>query len=826
MKIIKLVLHRYKRFDLLASDTITYTPVSPYQLVLGKNGIGKSSLLNELSPLPCETTDLKEEGYKEIEIEHRGHRYILRNTLQKKLENSFIMDGKELNESGTTRAQKDLVEEHFHYNSQLHDILMGVTLFSNMSPQQRREWFVKMSQSDMTYAIQLFNRIRSSERDIKGAIKVNNNRIVQEKNKLPDEATIISFRDQKKEIVDNLNLLLPNLDNDVRNVTPRIIEASNAIKSLAAQVVDSKFEMAWEGVADREAVIEIKHRMDYELERCKEDYRKVTDELAQVQDIIRKATEEQKRPISEIDNEIESLMHETDKLSQTIDYCGFTVAQDNFSEKLHFDKVKSVLSNVLMNLPANPRGENNLYRYDKSDYEPLRRLLAELGSEIQKRETEKIYLQRELDQLKQVHDVDCPNCHHTFKPGVDCSRMSQIEEKIKRLDQESQQYKIDYQEKKALEQEYDEWLRWLNALNNIPNQYPTSIPLINYLVSFELLQDNPRLLLQKVSEYERIVDLVGQRNQIRQYLDRLEQERTRTLAAEGNDMEFVYSTMKRLEVESEALQLKTTKLTQQVNQIRTIISNHDTVNNWEQQLTQLLKQIEDDTLMLVRFKNNEYLSHEIHALQQSLADKETFLKQVDQRETIISQLESTNLQLKEESEALSVLTKILSPQDGLIAESLLGFMNNFLDQLTNILDQVWTYSMRPYLDLGEEGIELDYRFPVDVNDGNIFVKDISRLSRGQMEMVNFGFKLLLMQYLDLQDYPLTMDEIGGSFDSLHRDKLYQYIKRLVESNQVQQVFIISHIASSHDALSQADRCILDPDTIMVNKEDNKVLQFN
>ena len=64
MKIIKLTLHLYKRFDLLGADTLTYTPESPYQLILGKNGIGKSSLLNELSPLPCETTDLKENGYK------------------------------------------------------------------------------------------------------------------------------------------------------------------------------------------------------------------------------------------------------------------------------------------------------------------------------------------------------------------------------------------------------------------------------------------------------------------------------------------------------------------------------------------------------------------------------------------------------------------------------------------------------------------------------------------------------------------------------------------------------------------------------------------
>ena len=825
MKIIKLVLHRYKRFDLLSSETMTYRPESPYQLILGKNGIGKSSLLNELSPLPVTPTDLKEDGYKEIKIEHRGHHYILKNTLMKKLHSSFIRDGKELNEGGTTKAQKDLIMEHFNYDLNLHDILMGTVVFSQLTPQSRREWFVKMSQSDMTYAIQLFNRIKGSERDIKGAIKINNSRIVTEKAKLPDEKTIHHLKDTKTKITDELNQLLPHLDRDAINTGQRLLNVAGQLEQLSAQIIDSHLEMAWEGVKDVEVIREIKTRLDYELERNTSDYRKTLDELNQIQEIIRKATEDKKRPIAEIDREIEALENEVNGIDETISHADIVVGQDNYTEKLQFEQVKGQLSNILLQLPENPKTENG-YKYSREDYEQLRNEINRLGSDLARMQNELGYYHREVDQMRKVHDVHCPNCNHTFKPGIDSCRVTEYEKKIRNLEEVMKSHQKRYDELKVLDEEYSHWLRWMNALTSLPERYPTSVPLLNYLHRFDLLQENPKLLIQKVIEYERIVDLTGQKNQIVQYLERLGQERTRTLAAEGNDMEYVYASMKRLEIESETLQRSINQLNQQVVQIRQIIINHECIQQWEHELWNLLEQIQNDTMMFVRWKNNQYLNGLVVERQQRLAENETYLNQVERSESVIDQLETTNVQLKEEQEALAVLTKILSPQDGLIAESLLGFMNTFLDQLTNILDQVWTYSMRPYLDLGEDGIELDYRFPVDVNDGNIYVNDISRLSRGQMEMVNFGFKLLLMQYLDLQDYPLVMDEIGASFDSQHRDRLYQYIKRLVESQQTHQVFIISHIASSHDALSQADRCILDPDTVMVDDKMNKVLTFS
>lgn len=825
MKIIKLTLHLYKRFDLLGADTLTYTPESPYQLILGKNGIGKSSLLNELSPLPCETTDLKENGYKEIEIEHRGHKYILRNTLQKKLNNSFIRDGVELNQGGTTRAQKDLVEEHFNYTSQLHDILMDITLFSNMTPQVRREWFIKMSHSDMTYAISLFNRIKSAERDIKGAIKINNNRIVQEQAKLPPSETIVYLKEQNQDYINELNQILPHLDKEAQNVSNQLLETSQQLIKVSENIADCGFEMVFEGISKYPVLVELRQTLDFEYNRNRQDYEKVIQELSEVQDIIHKANTENKRPISEIDRDINYLDNELQSANQIIAESGIKVSQDNYQEKLHFAEMKQDLMNILSHLPSNPMVDGER-KYTRAKYDKIRLEVDQHKSELIKNTNEVSYLKRELEQMKSVHDIDCPNCHHRFKPGIDCTRIERYENKINHFNKLIEEQMKTLDELQTLQDEFTEWGRWVRALRQLPERYPVSVSLLDYLYKLDLLNDNPKLVIQKINEYERIVDMAQKKIEIESYLVKLDQERTKTLASEGNDMEFVYTTLKKLETESEALQKQLHELEDKLKKIRMIISNHEQIRGWEQQVRAYIEQMRNDTLMQVRYKNNLYLENIVSELQQSLADNQQYLNTINQSETIIEQLEITQQQLKEEQESLAILTTILSPQDGLIAESLLGFMNQYLDDMCNILDQIWTYSMRPYLDLGEDGIELDYRFPVDVNEGDIYVKDVYYLSRGQKEIVNFTFKLLLMQYLDLSDYPLIMDEIGGSFDNLHRDRLYRYIKLLVESNQVQQVFIISHIASSHDALSNADRCVLDTDATMIDKNVNKVLQFN
>ena len=106
MRIIRLELRGYIRLGVCNIDHLIYTPESNYQLILGTNGSGKSSLIYELSPLPAHHSQYTKDGLKHITIEHRGATYQLISDF-KTGKHSFSIDGDEnLNRGGTQQVQR------------------------------------------------------------------------------------------------------------------------------------------------------------------------------------------------------------------------------------------------------------------------------------------------------------------------------------------------------------------------------------------------------------------------------------------------------------------------------------------------------------------------------------------------------------------------------------------------------------------------------------------------------------------------------------------------------------------------------------------------
>ena len=78
MVIKKIVLHKFKRFALKGIDHYELIPTSKLIILNWSNGVGKSSLLSQLNPLPAELKrDFYPDGYKEIHIDHNNKLYVL-----------------------------------------------------------------------------------------------------------------------------------------------------------------------------------------------------------------------------------------------------------------------------------------------------------------------------------------------------------------------------------------------------------------------------------------------------------------------------------------------------------------------------------------------------------------------------------------------------------------------------------------------------------------------------------------------------------------------------------------------------------------------------
>ena len=73
--------------------------------------------------------------------------------------------------------------------------------------------------------------------------------------------------------------------------------------------------------------------------------------------------------------------------------------------------------------------------------------------------------------------------------------------------------------------------------------------------------------------------------------------------------------------------------------------------------------------------------------------------------------------IKQEIESWSAIVDTLNPQDGLIAEGLLGYIKIFLARMNGFIQSIWSYPLIIHpakMTDGESNDELSYRFPMTV----------------------------------------------------------------------------------------------------------------
>ena len=177
LQITELELVNNNRLGLLSSNIFKHTFDKQYTAIGGINGAGKSTILNELSPLPANMSDYDSEGYKKITLQKDEDTYVLTSSESRPGKHSFLLNGNELNPGGTMKVQYSLVEEHFGYTPKIHQVLIGKRNLSIMSPAERQQWFADISGMDNDFISKFWNMIKGGLRDNTGALKNINHKI-------------------------------------------------------------------------------------------------------------------------------------------------------------------------------------------------------------------------------------------------------------------------------------------------------------------------------------------------------------------------------------------------------------------------------------------------------------------------------------------------------------------------------------------------------------------------------------------------------------------------------------------------------------------------
>lgn len=818
MRITKLILKKYKRFLLNLINELDYSPDSPYQIITGNNGSGKSSLLEELSPLPPDKNKFNKGGYKEIHIEHRGKRYQLINDYTKSTSgvHAFIVDGEDLNESHSVTTQKELAEQHFNYTNEIHQLMLGRTKFTDMAGLQRRDWFVKIANADMDYVMGVFNKVRSAHRDGQGAVKLTEKRLVEETNKLIDEKLLEELTQQQSVLQVDISA--------IEKILPRVFKSTEQLETELMKLIDSiQQEKAKIIQMDSKGVRKPSHIDSLEVYRLSiEQNNFMLTTLQQEFEELTKEYEVTEKKLQEIEwnsnVSTESLLAERKQLDEQI-------RQLRFNEHVtDVDKALETLQSIhgefdawCAESPVNQEG-----RFNQENLDQYNKRLTEI---LDERGRVNVFLAKTQSRIEHIHqhqlDAVCPSCQNKFTVAPNMERLPELE--TGKLRAEKRLGELDKEKS-----EVEEWLteakrfrdNYLNGRNKFITPYPELRFFFYQLVEETNFKNNPMLAVGKMTL---LIEELKETREVVRARKRLDEINV-ILAKRGEtDGEFLKGY---LDVLSTRIETNRNKFTQQTQQ-----------NKSDDHVYQHVKEV------LRLHQNLEWLTNEYESLMTRCLEAIKFEVLEEGRKTLLSQLGVVELQLREsqaqfkiiegikdhirhikdQEQRLKRLIEVLNPNDGLIAKTLLGFIHHFLNNFNQLIGHIWTYELSVIAD-EENDFTNKYRFPVNIGN-NDTSEDISKTSEGQQEIINFAFKMLVMRYLGLQDFPLLFDELGRTFTEEHRVRLFNYLKLLVESGQVEQIFLVSHIASSHDTFNLADFISMDINGVMKTERVNRVAKF-
>jgi len=818
MRIDEITLVGYKRMQLGGTRSIHIKMSEVVQLILGSNGSGKSSLLSELTPLPANSADFLKDGSKTILITHRGNKYRLVSKFTSGTgKHSFLKNDEELNAGGTISVQRELVLQEFNITPAIHQMLIGDEVFHNMSPSKRREWFTMLSDTNYDYALAFYERARVRVRDTEGVLKHAKKRLAIESAKVISLEEETKLRQDVDATVKELNFLIVQsapLDKPVSSYREEQIagleELNRLCNRLQRTVIAKPSNTNFGSIEDIGVAIDgIKQQVagrEALLIKAVSEHTKIDETVKTLMKTGEEGAAALRKRINTMRDEKQVIL---DKRKLKIE----GVTGPNALSAL--DSVYDVLTTIFTNI-----SENSDKRFNSGYLKELNDQLLVIKDK--KLATVKNYekhtaIYNQMEAHKKNGLSTCPKCNYSWTPGYSDEQHEKIAKAINALtgDIETINKEIALAEETIVAvQEYGK-LRI--DFNRCVSNWPILKPFWEYLIDGEYVTNSPRKVLTLLELFK---------------FD-LQQE---ALAAKVDDqITEVFELIKMAETVGDAnLQDMKTKLSEstivieeltfELTKLRNMQNEHVQYKTQLQQtiklgddITNLMDHTKAVTKDMIEMKRREAMNHCVTMLQSSLAVKQKALSEINLQKAMILDLEQQIEKQTIEHEAGKLIVACVSPVDGLIAEGLLGFIQNFITQMNVLIKKIWTYPLQ-IMDCAVDDYdtsELTYRFPFKVENNIDPVPDIKFGSEGMQDVIDLAFKVTAMKHLGLSESPLILDEPGSSFDVKHKSLLGDFVKNLMNSQPFSQVYIVSHDYAQYGSFTNTEVCVLDSRNITV-----------
>lgn len=823
MKYTYIELNHYKRMPLTQGNHFSMIINNPIQMLLGTNGSGKSSLVKELTPYPPNPNDYSKQGSKIVKIEHNNKLYTLKTVFAPSTKHSFIVDDENLNDGGTATVQKDLIKQHFNFSSEINELLHDDELFTNMSPSRRKEWFISLCETDYSYAIKQYNKLKEKQRDCLGALKLAKKRLTSETEKTLKTEEETKLHREVTELHELLSHLLEYrkpVEHDTDTLDMAVDKLHSQVYRAAVDLQGILFNDTPYSTYSLDQLQILQTRIQQHLSTLNAFLDEYTKQYNNNLDKIKILQQAEQNTIDTLQAQLQSLQSQKatllDKVFITL-HSKSTVAYDSFTN------VKSLLTEICTTIPSNKDR-----RFSNESIRTAKQTLSELQI---KKQTALEYISNKQAQLKHLLShketqlISCVKCNHKFSLVYNEETCNELESTI-----QVAQSKLDNINKEiSITQAFiDECLEY-SALYRQYIQITTSHPVLNpywdYVKENNIITDSPKSAIHLFNQFEQDLKL----HTSIEYLDdkiRKCDALLGSLRDVGTEsLQGLIEANKQLYTSVGATTDKISSKSLKLNLVNRLIQRKKTIEGLRTSIVGLLDAHTTYTKDYIETMRREALNTLIRQLQSELGAKEHILHLASNQKSIIKNIEDQITELEIDKEALTILINQLSPTDGLIAQGLLGFIRSFVNQMNVFIENVWAYPMTIMsCDIQDnESLDLDYKFPVKkgTDDSDQPTPDVSKCSNGMKEIINLSFKITAMKYLDLLHTPLYLDEFGAAMDNGHKNEVISLIKAFNEQKTFSQIFIVSHDVTQYNSLPNSEVCVLCDTNIITPQKYNE-----
>lgn len=798
------------------------------QIIIGTNGYGKSHLLSQLNPLPPNRSEYEKEGYRIIELDHDNSKFVLTSDFSNKTSpHSFIVNDEELNPSGNTNIQVDLLDEYMGFDKLTSSIMFNQLKITDMRQNERKTFFIENNPTNVGFMLSLYKKINNNIRGLNTTLQVLENRKIELKHEMLTDEEIKEYESNKdsyeKELsyamstIAKVEMLISTID-DFNGQASNIDELMYQIKQLRKELNTQLHEFR---IIDKSNYEEDHDKLVKQLERVTTEYDLLDDSIKDIHlNILELETTlnnvSDKSILEAHELKLVNIRKKMDTLKSNVIETPLPQTTLNDSDHI-LSTVKSVLIEFIdIDIPLYAKikrdRKRNHVRYYENRVAELNRIREALKREIEHLESQ--IIKTTIPESPCAKSL-CPlyNNHisgQTYIKNELASKTKEYDHTVRTLGK----YNSFIQNQSQCLMRMEVYLRKLTPLQQLAKQYGFLGDFINSDM-LPVLEKEPLLIFRKIESF------INASKNTHEYheLDKIRKEEENNL---DNKSRITNENVNHLKYQLEKLEKEKTRLLDKQNRLmfsKTMIEKDIAIYENFITVKKRISELNEAFTKAVHIEKNRF---EISQLNLFLKEMKHLKENVNSKlaQIVVTLNKQTSLKSRYDHEVISQiekiekrkreLTSISQALNNIPIQNTVAFINKIFTLMNQYIQIVFTYNFK--LELLDPSISPDYKFRVCVED--VIVPDISLCSEAQKETLNLAFNLALRIVLKINDYPIYLDECGRTFDPKHKRQLLTLLQYLLDNKLISQLFIVNHDAIIHEGLVNSETFVLNDENVL------------